>query len=611
MYLRSLIICLLAVLLIPALPAQAKAIRIETRKSSTPNGKPAAALAINGEVVLQLAKDQRGHEPMRCVSIIAADLAEAYRTGGLKFEVKQADPQDRAYTLVLNGKVLVLATDQEGKAWGAEPSALAETWRKNIEQALASDMAGVAPVLTPELPAAHPPVAGNAAAEVQFVFEHSAMDAPPDSNIEQPAASNSGIIDFDSAGSRNHPDYKGLVVTSGNTVYQPPASTQISSSELPSTGTVRLTGKKPTSELLNRAIDNALRVCAGIGPEAKLNWQNTVADEVLEAPASGSVKTLALKYTAAGRPEATVTLTLENRALATPRESLTYFSNRPERIDREQLLYFAELPGRQSARLVYHHQLARNQDLRFVARVVNTGSTASAVYIVPGDAAPDVNTFYVGYLSAENFWKNMNRGNGYVASLPPGGQAVLIEHRLTGGQTGSGYYKLVNLGDNPLLVETLTLNPGTPIPPRAIRDREGASGTVYGPPYYTISEKYECGDPWKYLRLGDDNPASMTGGPALDGCYGMTHSFSVEISNPLDRPALVFVVLRGSAGEVKGQFYINDEYVGTPLVKGGDEQLLKEIPLKPGETKLLKINAMPLNGGFYPASIILRESRYP
>ena len=72
MLVRSLIIFLLAVLLIPALPAQAKAVRLETRKSSTPNGKPAAALAINGEVVLQLAKEQRGREPLRTVAVVAA-----------------------------------------------------------------------------------------------------------------------------------------------------------------------------------------------------------------------------------------------------------------------------------------------------------------------------------------------------------------------------------------------------------------------------------------------------------------------------------------------------------------------------------------------------------
>ena len=126
-----------------------------------------------------------------------------------------------------------------------------------------------------------------------------------------------------------------------------------------------------------------------------------------------------------------------------------------------------------------------------------------------------------------------------------------------------------------------------------------------------MTASYQSGDPWLYLRLGESDPPSLTDDTVLNGCYGMTHSFHVELHNPNSYPALVFAVLRASAGEVKGQFFIDDEYVATPLVASGEEQLLKEIPLKPGETRLLKIKAPPLNGGFYPASIILRESRYP
>jgi hypothetical protein len=613
MYLRSILIIVLAMLFGSALPAQAKAIRLETQKSSTPNGKPAAALIINGETVLQLAKDQHGQEPLRNVSIIAARLAEAFRSGQFKLVIAEGAAQ-RSFNLLLNDEVLVTASDMEGKAWGAEPKVLAETWRKNIETALASEFAAGTPLLSPDLPEPEPrePL-GTEAGQVKFVFEHApaAPDSPPEPATPAPAPARSGgIIDLSSAGTRDHPDYDGLIITSGNVVYQPPSNTQYTGGELPGTGTVRVTGKKPSAEMLSRAIDNALRLKEKLSPADKLNWAPAERDAVIEAP-PGATTSLDVKYTAAGRPEAATTLKLENRALATPREAFTYFSNRPERIDKEQLLYYAELPERQAARLVYHHQLARSQDLRLIARVINTGSEPGAVYVVPGDANADVNTFYVGYLSAETFWKNLNRGNGYVASLPPGGQHVLIEHRLTGGETGSGYYKLVNLGGGPLLVETLALNPGVPIPNQPLEGRGPASGAVYGPPYYAISESYACGDPWKYLRLGGDKPASLTDDTTLDGCYGMTHSYSIELSNPLGRPALVFVVLRGSAGEVKGQFYIDDEYVGTPLVKGGDEQLLKEIPLKPGETKLLKIAAIPLNGGFYPASIILRESRYP
>ena len=130
-------------------------------------------------------------------------------------------------------------------------------------------------------------------------------------------------------------------------------------------------------------------------------------------------------------------------------------------------------------------------------------------------------------------------------------------------------------------------------------------------PYFNVSEHYAIGDDWLYLRLGKESLNSTVDDQRLDGSYGVTYSFSVELRNGTDVPALIFVVLRASAGEVKGQFFIDGEYITTPLISGGDEQLLKEIPLAPGKTKLLTIKALPLNGGFYPASIIIRESRLP
>ena len=54
--------------------------------------------------------------------------------------------------------------------------------------------------------------------------------------------------------------------------------------------------------------------------------------------------------------DGSTSLTLQNVALATPRESLTLFSNDPESVYAPQLLYAASLPAGRSARLVYHHQ---------------------------------------------------------------------------------------------------------------------------------------------------------------------------------------------------------------------------------------------------------------
>jgi hypothetical protein len=306
-----------------------------------------------------------------------------------------------------------------------------------------------------------------------------------------------------------------------------------------------------------------------------------------------------------------VTLTLENRAIPAARETVTFFSNAPENIRDEQLLYYASLPPGQAARLVYHHQNQSRNALRFVARVVNTEGRPLAVHVTPGDTPPNINTFFVGFKSAESFWQNLNYGNGYVLRVPAGGQAWIVGQELEAGYTASGYWRVSNVSDASLRIETLALHPDTVIPKGAWPKLDGASGGVYPQPYITTQHEYTAnsGAPWLYLRLGEEAPDSHTDDSVHYGCYGVTHTYEVTLTNAKQTPALVFIVLRGSGGEVKGQFYIDDEYVATPLVRGGEEQMLKEVPLPPGATKKVRVKAMALNGSFYPASIILREER--
>lgn len=129
---RGWLLSLFAVLCALApLPAHAeRSITVETRESSTPNGKPAYALAVNGTVVAQLAKPTLigGVErtPQRGIAMAAAVLTEAYRAGRAELSLV-SDPGGREYTVQVNGRPLIVASDLEGKAWGATPAELAAT----------------------------------------------------------------------------------------------------------------------------------------------------------------------------------------------------------------------------------------------------------------------------------------------------------------------------------------------------------------------------------------------------------------------------------------------------------------------------------------------------
>ncbi|MBN2082917.1 hypothetical protein JW859_12030 [bacterium] len=574
---------------------QTRSIRVETIKSQTPNGRPAVALVVNGMKVAQLAKDQRSRTPLHNISVAATLIAAAYRNGPAELTVQATDNTERRYALFLNGKVLLVATDMEGKAWGADPEELASTWRQNLIDAWN---------LPPEEPVAPEPAPAPE--------NTAAPDATPVTPSAEPSLS--GTFMSASTVVRADPALANLTVSRGHRVYEPPEATQYSGGSVNGGLTALVTGTTGTGEPLRNSIDSALRSYTGAGARDQLSWEFAPngGQPSVEPGQRKSVKVSYQLNSGGSVPEsATVDVMIENRTITIPRESYTFFSNSPERVVDPQLLYYADLPARQSGRLVYHHQNQNGGSLTLLARVLNPGSEPVNVHVVPGMCDPDINTFFVGFKSAEVFWKNLNSGSGYILQVPAGGQANLAVQNLKPGYTGSGYFKLSNLSDTGLRLETMALAPNSAPPAQAMHNTPLASHSVYPAPYHVVTSTFTAGDPWLYLRLGEDDPQSITDDSILDGCYGMTHSFHVELRNPRDYPALVFVVLRASAGEVKGQFFIDDEYVVTPLVASGEEQLLKEIPLKPGETKLLKIKALPLNGGFYPASIILRQSRQP
>jgi len=259
-----------------------------------------------------------------------------------------------------------------------------------------------------------------------------------------------------------------------------------------------------------------------------MTWKVTDPLEANLALGVSQKKQLTVEYSVAGLPQPTgsVTLLLENRPIATPRESLTFFSNNPESIDKPQLLYAAELPGREAGRLVYHHQNSGRAGLRFIARLLNQSSERADVHVIPGGCAPDINTFLVGFKSGESFWTNLNAGNGYVLHIPAGGQVFLAAQGLAAGYTASGYFKLTNLGDSALRLETLTLPAGSAPPDGPASDGAAESRGVFPAPFVNINATYTTGGDWLYLRLGKDAPDAHDGSATLDGQYGVTHTFT-------------------------------------------------------------------------------------
>jgi hypothetical protein len=617
-------------LLLPGGALAQRSILVETRESSTPNGKTAYALVINGTVVARLAKPTviGGIErtPQRGLALAAAVLAEAYRGGAASFSITPS-ADGREYTVKVNGRPLIVASDLEGKAWGATPQQLATTWQHNIEASLQ----GVAEIeLAPAVQEAVadvrrepretlPTVAQDG--DLLFEDERPAVQPRPAASKPKPAAAPPKPATKPVA---TKPGGKPAGSTTQASVaatrpvappiknWEPPQTRSVTPVTVPPQFTAVVTGGNPSSALVKHAVDQAIRVGAGLPETSTVNWRPADEKYVMPELAQGAKFTVPSVYKVNADPNLIpVDLTFERRNIPAAREAVSLFSNEPENIRKEQLLYYAPLQAGQAARLVYHHQNQMREPMRFVARVVNSEPRPLALHITPGDTPPNINTFFVGFKSAETFLQNVATGNGYLLRVPAGGQAWIVSQLLEPGFTASGYYRISNVSDAPLRVETLALHEDTVLAKTAWKQESEASFGVYPEPYILTQHEYRANGnaPWLYLRLGEETRPSETDDTTHNGCYGVTHTYDVTITNTKQSPALVFIVLRGSAGEVKGQFFIDEQYISTPLVKGGEEFELQEVPLPPGATKKVRIKAIALNGSFYPASIILREER--
>lgn len=638
------------------LAAAGRSVRIETRRQEQTDGPALLGLLINGHQVLALPLGDSDEDDLQTrLSAAGAALSGAYRSGRGRLSVSADDYGGAA--LKLDDKLLLSLSAEEAAQEDESAVELVRRWREAIEDALALSDSGVALKTAASTKASGAKVSaakesGKGKGKDKEKGKTKTGDKPapkpvqkPDDKPAAPPAPRTttgepgrGAVQDVSFSPQPDPALERLLISTGHHVYEPPLETQFATTTPPAELVAQVSG--PASEDAARiAVEWAIRAYAKVPVASRVSWRGLPLkpEDIAKLPkakqkelkageqppraelpplatAPGESKKIKLEYTIAstGQPDVEdVEVSIVNKKLKLPRESYTWFSNAPEGVKQPQLLYYADLPVGISGRLVFHHQNQGDQNLMFYARLVNEGSEVAAVHVIPGSCAPDINTYFVGYKSCENFWANLNSGVGYVLRIPPGSQATLCGQALPRGYTSSGYFKLTNIASQNVRIETVVLPSGHWPTETAYTRADLASSMVFPEPYLDDAKEFRTGDDWLYLRLGSNAPQSLDGSSVLAGMYGMTHSFTVDVTNTRAQQSTVYVLLRGSAGEVKGQFFINDMYVVTMLVKGGEEQILDELTLAPGESRRLKIVGIPLNGGFYPASIIIRETRNP
>jgi hypothetical protein len=400
---------------------------------------------------------------------------------------------------------------------------------------------------------------------------------------------------------------------------------------LPSNAIAEVTGSPATEQLCDDAAAFALRRTTTAEPGAVVT--------VVRPPRGGRALVPGESFTVTARVriqcencvpvEGDATVIVRNASLP-PREArLLLYSNNPERITLPGLLFAGPVEGDAPVRLFYHHVNNLEEPVALSVRLINPGDAPAAVQLVPGFTLPDPDPIRAGHKAGRAFFQSYRQNLGEIFSIPARSSLLLRVDRLRPGDTGSGVaeIRLVDPGRSRCLVRVaadpwagVELDPSlaqsldawrwaAPRPAsQAERAEPPASPHVYPFPIKKIQARYAAGGNWTWVRIGKEPVRGANGTQRLEGNYGVLYRIAVELHNPSAEQKKVEVVFDAGAGPANGVFLVDEKYVDLTGAYSGAERQVVQFDLAPNESRIVTIETMPLGGGFYPASLVIRAA---
>lgn len=620
------LLCLAA----PARAAGAFRPRIGTQLQNA-GGKAVALITVNDKPAASLKTDADGLTPDLRASVIA-DRLRALVNMGLQPGEMTAQKVDATTWAVTARKMLVLLVPpDEAAAHGVSSEALARSWADALRRLLAEPGLSVSSSgLTIPLGESRTFRVGGAA----LASDVTAQDG--DGRVTQTR--------FDPA--RRSVTVRALatgraavsVQAAGAVVSVPVVVMKYAARILPDV-TVSVTGEpQAPADVVAQALYAGLSRAVNAEPNAELRLSSTpVADRPL---ASERFVTFKVPMRVAGPDllpvETTASITVVNRPVPPLPATVLFYSNNPEQLKREQpVLFLGRLQPYKPVRLDYHHQNMSGGTLVFHADLINESGGPAAVQVISGISLPAQDTIQVGRRAGASFLKALNGNIGMVLQVPPHTRVPIVVQRLPSGLTVSGIVQMHQINGaagsvsiqvaadsdqgrlgtpvgrvilaamsgsraaSPLPDEPTDYGNGTPFP--------ALSPYVFSAPQINLSAAYSVGGAWAFVRIGHKEALrDGTGKFVLAGNYGADYEIGLTLSNPTALPKPVGVFFAPEAGLAAGVFRIDDGPIQEfdPIALPTEPQLAR-FTLAPGETRKVKLQTIPLNGSFYPATIVV------
>jgi hypothetical protein len=303
-----------------------------------------------------------------------------------------------------------------------------------------------------------------------------------------------------------------------------------------------------------------------------------------------------------------VLMQIQNKPIHLPSPAFLAVSNNPESFRQPGILFDRFLPNAPT-RIFFHHHNAANKPFLFSMQITNHGTQAVQVHVLEGKGGPDADEFQVGETAAYQFFSASLDNLGEIVQINPSETLTLEQVRIPPDQSISGIVLLTPLAPQAKLslqavVQDLNSS-NTLLPPLNPEDKQKPVG-IFSNPKVSIQANYTVGGHFAFVKIGkDDFLKDIESGMPDYGDYGIIYNVSFTFSNPTQIDQKAEIAFHPEGGEAAGVFVLDGKQIlqVPPTPPFAFYPIYKTV-LKPGETKVVTLQTLPIGGSFYPIDLV-------
>lgn len=289
-------------------------------------------------------------------------------------------------------------------------------------------------------------------------------------------------------------------------------------------------------------------------------------------------------------------------------------SNEPESLKAPGLIFDGPVLG-QGLRVMYHHRNISSDTFSYVILLSNLDGNVARVRVSRGEGGPSEDIVYSGHKAAFQYLNHFVTG-GQEMVLEPHSTKSLVVHALKPGLTTSGLVSVEKLTSSNLSAKLAVLDQSQGYL-TGFSDLSDLKSTFksryFQDSFREIIRDFDVRDRVELISIGGPPYVVDEGrGYVMKGNYGVMYAVSLRLMNPLGdarKVRLLFMPAKFESVD-RGVMYKNGVVTETGMVVGKGNrfqaEMIDEITLSAGESRLIQWLMFPQAGCFYPVDILVK-----